>query len=288
MSWHPNDLVSDRDLVAYEMDILDRFGATTWIDKRTKALEDWAFPILAGAGFDPYQLRTRHDANQVWQFTGAVYTDLNDSATDATDDDIDLAAVFATPGTDALFVGSDEHFFGLHLRILDSPSSTTSTMTVSYWAGLWQELTIYDGTVSAATTSQTLSQGGSVTWAIPPDWERRPVNGSDRLYWARVQVSATPTGATAGQIATIRASRLRAAVTFRTLHLIFVEAPTGQEGPWADKAEFYERQADISMQRALPLIGGEFDTDDSDQISATEDDATAEQVGGGGFSLERA
>ena len=286
MSWSPNDLVSDADLKAYESDILTNFGQDTWFDKRKKAMDDWLFHILAARGFDPYTFRTRYDPTVAFGFTGAAYTDITAATQDTTVDDIDLAAILATPATDAIYLGSVAPFKGVYLRLADSPSATTSTMTVSYWNGTWTDVSIEDRTI--ATTGVTLSQGGSVTWSLPPDWVRRVLNASARLYWARIQVSATPAGTTAGQMATIRASLLRGAATFRTLFLIFSEAPTGQEGPWEEKAARYETQADLAIQRALPLIGGEFDLDDTDQVSADETGNTAEEAGGGGHLLERA
>jgi hypothetical protein len=123
---------------------------------------------------------------------------------------------------------------------------------------------------------------------MPVDWVTRAVSDSGRLYFVKVTTDATPTGCLASQIGVIRASALRAPVTFRTLQLIFQEAPTGVDGPWADKAQFYKEEADLALSRALPIIGGEFDTDDSDLISETEGDQTSEQAGGRTLIWERA
>lgn len=284
MSWHVGDLVSDEDLMAYESAILTQFGQTEWQSRRTKALEDWLFPILKGRGFDPYRLRTRYEADQVWGLTSAVYTDLTGKAQDTTTDDINLAAVFATVGTDALYIGSARPFAGISLRLLDSVSSATGAMSVAYWNGLWEGLLIADRT---SLSGKTLAAGGSITWTLPVDWAVRAVNGSTALYWVKMTLSATPTSATASQIATIRASALRAPVTYRTLQLIFQEAPTGADGPWAEKAAFYRDEAEQAIQRALPIIGGEFDTDDSDLVSVAEAAQTSETAGGGTFILER-
>lgn len=286
MSWHPNDLVGDLDLRDYENDILTQFGQTSWQGKRTKALEDWLFPILKARGFNPYQLRTRLDAKKVWGFTASAYTDRTGVVTDQSEDDLNLATLFATPGSDALYIGSTIPFRGIFFRMQDSPSTAAGVMSVDYWNGNWERLTIADGTVQVA--GKTLSAGGSVTWILPVDWVTRAVNSSERLHWAKVTVSATPTAAKVGQIAVIRASALRAPATFRTLQLIMAEAPTGQDGPWRDKAEFYKDEADQALQRALLIVGGEFDTDASDQISETESQQTAEEVGGGPWVLTRA
>lgn len=286
MSWHPSDLVSDVDLSDYEQDILTNFGPTSWASRRTKALEDWLFPILKGRGFDPYRLVTRAELDAAFGFTASAYSDILSATKSTTEDDVNLAAIFATPASDALYLGSKQPFRGVFVRESDTPGTAASVLTVAYWNGGWTSLTISDGTIKAA--GKTLSGGGSVTWVLPVDWQRRSVNSSDRLYWVKLTVSATPTAAKAGQVAAIRSSALRAPATFRTLQLIFNEAPTGQEGPWKDKAEFYKQEADAALQRALEIVGGEFDSDDSGELSTTEQQQTSDSVSSGGWALERA
>jgi hypothetical protein len=285
MSWHPNDLVSDQDLEAYEQNILTRFGPSAWVSRRTKALEDWLWPILANRGFNPERFRTRFEPNTVWGFTSPTYTDLTTACQSADTEDVNLAGVFAVFGTDALYIGSDRQFRGLFFRLHDAVSSATGVMSVAYWNGNWEPLTITDGTVQVA--GKTLSAGGSVTWSLPVDWAVRAVNASDRRYYVKVTLSATPTGAVASQIGCIRASVLRAPTTFRTLQLIMQEAPTGAQGPWEQKALFYAAEADAALQRAIPLAGGEFDTDESDLVSEEESQQTQGSVGNT-FTWERA
>src|SRR5262245_37692116 len=98
MSWHPNDLVSDVDLQDYEQDVLANFGKSSWPAKRTKALEDWLFPIIKTRGFDPFRLITRAEPDLVYGFTGAAYSDLTSASKSTTEDDINLATVFTTVG----------------------------------------------------------------------------------------------------------------------------------------------------------------------------------------------
>ncbi len=204
---------------------------------------------------------------------------------DATADDLNHATIFATVGTDALYVGSEKPFKGVFVKMLDSVSSVTGTLTVQYWSGTWEATAIADRT---SVNGKTFAAGGSVTWQQPTDWQPRVVNSSESLYWVKLTVSATPTGAKASQIGVIRASMLRAPATFRTLQLIYQEARTGADGPWVEKAKTYEAEAEAAFERALPIIGGEFDTDGSDLVSEAESEHTAEQVGGGAFTLERA
>lgn len=286
MSWHPNDLVTDFDLRDYEAAVLSGFGQSTWQGKRTKALEDWLFPILKSRGFNPHQLRTRYDCDRVFGYTASAYTDRTGVVTDTTDSDLNLATLFATAGTDALYLGSTQPFRGIVFRLLDSVSTAAGVMSVAYWNGNWEPLLIADGTIQ--TAGKTLSAGGAVTWLLPVDWMTRTVNSSARVYWVKVTVSATPTSAAASQISVIRASSLRAPATYRTLQLIMAEAPTGSDGPWQEKAQFYKQEADDALSRALQIVGGEFDTDGTDQLSPTEAAQTAEEAGGGPWVLERA
>lgn len=286
MSWHPSDLVSDVDLRDYEEAIISSFGQTTWHGKRTKALEDWLFPILQGRGLDPFRLVTRAECDAVYSYTGSAYTDVTGATRDTSADDLNLATVFVTPGSDALYLGSTRPFRGLFLRLEDQVSTVSGVLSVAYWNGNWESVLLSDGTQQAA--GKTLSGGGSVTWLTPYDWSVRSLNSSSRLYWVKVTTTATPSGAKAGQISTIRASVLRAPLTFRTLELIFREAPIAQDGPWEAKATYYAEQADLALQRALPLIGAEFDSDASDAISETESAQTAEEAGGGPWVMERA
>ena len=286
MAWSPNDLVTDADLQDYENDILSNFGQTSWQSKRTKALEDWLFPILRANGYDPFRLRTRMDVHQAFTYISSAYTDVTSATTDETEDDLNLASTFATVGTDALYLGSLQPFKGIFVRMADSVSAVASVLTVAYWNGVWETLQITDGT--SKTAGKVFSGGGTIGWILPVDWAVRTVNSSDdRQYWVKLTVSATPTSAKAGQIGLIRSSVLRAPIVFRTLELIFREAPTRGDGPWREKAEYYATQADAALQRALTVAGGEFDTDDSDQIGETEADQSIEAAGHTGFRLLR-
>lgn len=286
MSWAPNDLVTDQDLRDYEAAILESFGQISWQAKRTKALEDWLLPILKSRGIDPHALRTRADVSQAFSYTASTYADKSGVINSASENDLNLATVFATAGSDALYLGYTQPFRGVFVRMLETVSSAASVLSVAYWNGSWENLLINDGTIQ--TAGKTFSASGSVTWLLPMDWVTRAVNNSTRYYWVKLTVSATPTGATASQIGVIKGSALRAPATFRTLQLIMMEAPTGSEGPWREKAAFYEKEADSALQRALALVGAEFDADASDQISPAEEAQTTEEVSGGPFALERA
>jgi hypothetical protein len=286
MSWFPSDLVSDTDLSAYERTILSQFGVSDWQAKRQKALEDWLFPLLASQGLVPERLRTRYTPTEVYGYTSGSFTDYTTAAKNQASDDLPLATILAS-GTDYLYIGSEFQFRGLSLRMLETVSAQASTLTVGLWRDAWIAVTATNGT--AATAGVPFSRGGAITWTLPEDWVVRPVNNSAHRYWARLSVSAAPTALTAaGQLSVIRRSALCAPATFRTLYHIFHESRTSQDGPWAEKAETYRQLADEAWQRALPLIGREFDTDPVDDVvDPDEATRTTDDVSGGGWRWER-
>ena len=282
MSYHPNDLVTDTDLLSYERTILTQFGVAGWEAKRKKALTDWLFPLLEANRFTPDRLRTRHVPVTAFSYTSSAWADRTTAA--ATSDGLNLATILAAT-TDYLYLGFTAPFCGVHLTLLDAASSVTASLTVQQWTGAWTTVQdVVDGTTIGA---KTLAQGGAITWTMPEALIRRSVNSSDDLYWVRLSCSSAPTGATAGPVAVIRRSRLSGPVALRTLALIFREAPVGQDGPWREKAEWYEAEADRAFARVVAQLGPEFDTDDDDAIGADERDQTAATVSGGGWSFER-
>ena len=288
-AWFPNDVVFDSDLEDYEQTILTQFGKSDWQAKRRKALEDWAFPALAKAGYVPERLRTRRAPAKVWAYTGGSYTDYTSQATTAGVDGVPLATVFATPANDYLYIGSTEQFRGLSIRMLDRVSSTAGTLTVQVWADAWTTVGPLNETQFLNT--KPFSRGGDVRWDMPQDWVTRTVNGSAPLYWVRLKVSATPTGAYCGQMGCIRGTALTGPVTLRTLGLIFREAQTVQGGPWQEKADAYLQDAELALQGAMLLISKDFDTITvDDQVDSAEAAQTAGDVtaGASSFGWQRA
>jgi len=286
MSWAPTDLVSDADLLAYESRIQTWFGQWDWRDRRAKALEDWLWPQVRTAGFDPQRFRTRYTPTAVYSAVSGTFTDWTAAAQSATAEDLTLATIFGTGSV--CYVGSAALFRGLSLRVTDTPSATAATLTVALWRDGWRTVAAADGTVHAAGVS--CSGGGAITWTLPDDWTLRSLN-SLTAYWARLSLSAVPTGAKAGQLACIRRSLLCGPATLRTLALIFREAPISQDGPWRERADWYEAEAERAIQRVLPVIGGEFEAEDSqdDVIDATEAVQTASEArDAAGWSWERA
>jgi len=286
MSWHPSDLLTDADLVAYEGQILSRFKVENWEARRTKVLEDWLWPQLRVAGFAPERFRTRYTADVVYGVTSGVFTDVTDAAKNATTDDINLQTTLAA-SSDYLAIGSAQQFRGVSVRMLDAVSSAASTLTVELWRDAWRSVQASDET--QAVTGRPFSRGGALTWAVPPDWVIRSLNSSAPYYYARLRLSAVPTSARIGQITTIRRSVLCAPVTYKVLASIFREAPINQDGPWADRASYYETEAALSLQRALSLVGGEFDADSpADDVLDAEDAAQTREDAGSPLRWERA
>lgn len=280
------DLFGDADLLAYESTLLDQFNVTNFDAKRVKACEDWLWPILRARGFDLARWRIRYQPDQVWGYTSSTFVDLTSAAKDDAANDLDLAATLASSG-DYLYVGSTEPFRGLSIRILDVVSSAASTLTVQAWADSWTTLSVTDGT--HATPGKPFSRGGRLTWVVPENWVTRKVSSSAALYWVRVNLSAAPTGASVSQIGCLRRSVVCSAVTYRTLAQIFREAPISQDGPWLEKAAYYAGEADQALERAVPLLGSEFDTAtqddviDSEEAAQTSEEATRQ----GAWGLER-
>ena len=287
MSWHPSDLLADADLIAYEPRLFATFGVIEYGDQRSKAIEDWLWPSLRAAGFDPQRFRTRFAAEAVRGYTSSAYTDLTSAASSTTADDVALATVLAA-SSDYLYIGSTQPFRGVSLRLLDAVSSVATTLTVETWADRWIREAVADGT--QGTPGKPLSAGGALTWRVRSEWAMRHIDSVGPYYWARLSCAAAPTGATASQIGVIRRSLLCAPVAFRTLAQIFRAAPLSQDGPWEDKARYYEDAADAALSRALPILGGEFDTVTADDVIDAEEAAQTpdEARGASGWTLERA
>ena len=285
MSWHPNDLVTDDDLVAYERTIFSQFDKSGWAERRQKALEDWLFPLLEGQGFAPHRLRTRYEPTAVLGYTSSAFTDRTAAAN--TDEGLTLSTILAA-SSDYLYVGSELPFRGLSVRMLDNVNAVAATVTVQAWADGWQAVTLLDN--GTKVDAVPFAKGGAITWANPEGVDVRTLSTiTPAYYWTRLALSAAPTSGTKiGPLLVVRRSRLCAAAALRTLSLIFREAPTQQDGPWAEKAEWYEKQAEAAWLRVVDKIGGEFDSDGSDAIDSSEQDQTALEVNGGGWTMERA
>lgn len=278
MSWYPGDLVSDFDLLAYERTILSQFAVADWQAKRSKTLEDWIKPQMAAHGFAPERFRTRYVPDKAFGNTSSTFTDVLSAISNTTTDDLNLATTLAA-SSDYVAIGSHQQFRGVSVRMLESVSSVSATLTVELWCDEWRSVTVTNTT--EATIGKPFSRGGTLAWTVPAEWVLRSLNSSDPYYWARIRLSAAPTGAKVGQVSCIRRSVFCAPATLRTLAMIFREAPVSHKSPWIEKAAFYEAEAHKALNRAWPLAGGEFDltTPPDDVIDTSEAKNTAEYAG---------
>ncbi len=275
-SWAPNDLVSDADLTAYDRLILTQHGASDWQGRRQKALEDWLFPQLEARGFMPQRLRTRFELDHVLGVTSSVSSDKTAAA--KTEGGLNLATILAA-SSDALYIGSDEPFRGLSVRMQDAVNAVAASLSVSAWVDAWTPVAaLNNGTV---TGTKPFTKGGAITWALPEGWVERSIQGAGPLFWVKLALSAAMTAGTViGPVSAIRRSRLCAPAALRTLALIYREAPTSQDGQWEQKAVWAQEEADKAFARVIDAIGGEFDTDVDDVIDGAESGQTAAQVTG--------
>ena len=266
--WNPADLLTDLDLLALDRACLTDFGVSDLTDKRRAAV-DWLAPRVEQAGYTLHQHRQRRAPDAVFGYTGTAYSDHTAASTDTTDDDVPLSSICAVPSSAAVYVGSHEPFRGVYLGVHDAVNANSAVLDVAVWTGHWTTVTsLVDGT--QATTGQSCSGGGLLTWQQPDVWARRPINNS-LLYWAKLTVSASLTaGTAAAQIAPVVPSRLTLPAAFYTLGLLYQESYGSNRGQWQEKADKFFAAADQALGIALPLLADEFDVDGDDLVSGAE------------------
>lgn len=119
---------------------------------------------------------------------GAVYTD---ELTDINDADTDDVIILPDPLAhyDGFLFGFSVPFNKMKI-ILSTQGDYDGTLTWKYWSGAaWSNLSsVTDGTTGFEAVPGTYS----VTWAMPTDWEKSTVDGSE-LYWVKVEmITALP------------------------------------------------------------------------------------------------
>jgi hypothetical protein len=273
----PGDLLTDTDLLALDPTLEDLFGTTgleaRLAEKRRIAVLDWLGPQLEAAQFLPEQHRVRHAASKVFGFTAAAYTDETTACADDTEDDVDLSAVWATPASDALYVGYTRPYAGLFVGLTGtSVNANTATAAVSVWDGTqWAAVSSLTDTTHK-TTGVSLSGGGRLTWTPPDDWVPRSLNDSTLLFWTRLMVNTAVTaGTSVNQVLPIVRSRLTYPVALYALSLLYRDAAKGRQGRWMEEAEAAQKQAEAQLGAVLPLITDEFDLDASGAVTTSED-----------------
>jgi len=271
---HYEDLLSELDVLALDSLALDDFGidATAILtDKRRLAVE-WVRRALEREGLDPNRHITRHVPIKAFTHIGGAYTDVTEGLGNK-DGVLDLAAVFATPSSDSLFIAHPQPFAALYVGMLDEVNTNNSTCvnSVTYWnGGKWAGVnSAADGT--AVSASGAFSGGGRISWQMPTDIQRRPLNNSDYLYWARLRIDRTPTSSTnVLQILPVRRSRLTLPGAYYALARLYDDGDQRRRGEWVDKVERYERKAGELLADAIAHARDEFDIDESQSVAAGE------------------
>ncbi len=271
---HYEDLLSELDVLALDSMALDDFGldATAILTDKRRLSVEWVRRSLEREGLDPNKHITRHAPAKAFSHNGAAYTDVTGEL-GSLDGALDLASVFATPSTDSLFLAHSEPFAALYVGMLDEVNTLSSECvnSVTYWnGGKWAGVnSVADGTVVSA--SGAFSGGGRISWQLPVDIQRRPLNQSDYLYWVRLRVSLTPTAATnVLQILPVRRSRLTLPAAYHALALLYDDGDQRRRGEWVEKVERYQRKASELLTDAMAHARDEFDIDKSESVTAGE------------------
>ncbi len=262
---NPMDLVQEKDVLALDIDATALFGVKNLsIDaKRRVAVTDWLGPKLEAHGFKPNQHQTRHAPRLCVALTGGTYTDLAPTLTNQTPDDLDLADVFVTPSTDALFVGMPSpRFEGVYVAMGDSVNVTPCAATVMTWEGRWvTPPPAADGT--EIVSGRAFSGSGRIRWGSRDGMLPRYINNSPG-YWCRIQVNSPPaTHTRIGQVLPLIHSRLTYPAALYTLGLLYREGHGTTRGAWLEKANAFFSAAEDAFTLAVGHVADEFDADDS-------------------------
>jgi hypothetical protein len=254
-SWSGLSLVSDAEIGQLEPEaISNAWGAVTWPAQRAEAkrsLKIWLesdFPAVVGVAdrvIDTWK------PDYAFGLTASAYTDLTNEVSNDTEDDVTLSSVFATFGTDKLYIGAAWEFDALAILMKDTRNAAAAAMTVKYSgpAG-FASISPTDGTAAAGAT---FGKSGRITWTTPTDWQRVKLNGTgDEYYWIELSVSAALTaGAKASQILPVRApDGLKRIAAYLALHHIFNGLAAGAAEP-----EFWQTKADNYATEASELYG---------------------------------
>ena len=281
MSWDSFVVVTDADLARFEPESTnpdEPWGAATWddqIEQAKRTLRVWIdsdYGDMLGASD---RLRDRWAFSEAKTFIASAWQDVVTEASDATEEDIDLAATFATPGSDFIYLGAAYTFTGVYVDLLDSVNAAASVLTVAYWSeNQWKTVPSQtDGTIASA--GKTLGQSGRVTWGPIRDWERRSLNGSDEgIYWVRLSVSlAMAAGTSSSHLVAIKHPEgLRTVASFLSLSYILrglaLQTPDSEE--WRTRADEYMEDAKVLYDRMKTSGGIPLDVNLSGAVEPSE------------------
>lgn len=253
MSWSQLTLVTDAELGQLEPEATASaapWGATTWANARAEGKRDLKILLEADFADVPNVADCVVDTwvpDYVIGYTGGGYTDVTTAANTKTEDDLALATILATFGSDRLYIGSASEFEGLRVLMTGTRNAIDAVLTAKYSGPSgWSSLPITDGT--CASTTKAFGKSGRITWTIPRDWQREQLNGmADAYYWLELSVSAALTPATtATQLAVIRPhDGLKRVAALLTLSTIFKGLAAGAVEPkdWLERAVGYRQDA---------------------------------------------
>lgn len=257
MGWSGLSLVSDSEIGQLEPEATASggpWGAITWASARAEAkrsLKIWLesdFPDVVGVAD---RVRDTWVPDYAFAYTGGIYTDRTSEVRDDEENDLTLATVFTTFGTDRLYIGAAWEFEGLAVLLKDAVNAAAALLTVKYSgpAG-WTTLSATDGTAAAGAT---FAKSGRITWTVPTDWQRNTLNGTgDEYYWIELSISAALTAGTkASQVLPVRApDGLKRVAAYLALHHILNGLAAGAADP-----PFWQTKADNYLKAASELYG---------------------------------
>ena len=263
-----DDLVTDLDVLQNDVQISTDFPEVSLTDKLRLALEEFLEPRLITHGYILGQHRVRRAPTAAWSNTGGTWADVTANASEGADD-LALHTVLAAPVTSALYIGLDRPFRGLFASMTDTVNANAIAASITYWNGQWATLgsSLVNGTTVQGTP---FARAGRVTWPTPTDWITRAVNGSDSLFWVRVQANSAPTPCLLHQLLPITRSRLTQPVALHALALVYREAIASGRGDWKEKAEAFEKAAAAQLDLVINLVADEFDVDQDGATEPTE------------------
>ena len=174
--------------------------------------------IFRAAGEVPFRVHCMDTNNDESHFFGCAfigpanlyacpmrnYKFEDNSATSFTDDTRDANDAGASdaplmPATqalnDAAYFGHDAHTYGLEITVGTAKTGTWSVVWEYYDGTAWTALqNVTDGTNSFATTGAQ-----TVTWTMPPLWQKNAVDGNTR-YWVRARIDSFTSSGTQPQL----------------------------------------------------------------------------------------
>lgn len=284
MGWSGLTLVTDAELGQLEPEATNSalpWGATTWASQRTEAKRD--LKILLEADFPDVpgvadRVIDTWPPDQGFGYTASAYVDYLNELRSDTEIDVPLATIFATFGTDRLYIGTNFEFEGLAVVLKDSVNAAASVLTAKYKGPSgWTSLSATDGTAAAGAT---FAKSGRITWTIPTDWQRQTLNGtSEEYFWVELSISAALTAGTkASQILPVRApDGLKRVTAFLALHHIYngLAAAAADPERWQKKADMYLTRAAELYDKLKAKAGVWIDLNRDNVITPPEEQASA-------------